>query len=152
MIESTYAWREHAEMNEEESKLVESINKTIEKWGKIIIPNFMQWRAQEINLYLMKLIKEWKIKTIPIFNHATSIKKISEIYSRNLPEVFWELIKSKNIKSAITGKWKKRQDHFDKYKGSAFLVVSWWMLDWWTIIEKLNLLLLISNNLGIKST
>ncbi len=140
VVESTYAWRFHPDIQKEENDLVKSINNTIEKWWKIIIPSFVQWRAQEWWLYFNKLIEDKKISKIDIFYDSSSIGKILEIYNRHYPEIFWELNK-KNFKRAYTWKWKNKQEHFINTKKSAILFASWWMMNWWTVEKYLDYLL-----------
>ena len=131
IIESTYAGRYHLDFKEEGNRLIEEINKTIKKWWKIIIPAFMQWRAQEFALYLSQLIRLWKIKKVPMFYHSKSIEKILDIYKRHYPSQFWILKKS--IKSAVNGVWKNKELSFESTKWAAILIASWWMMEWWTI-------------------
>ncbi len=140
MVESTYAWRHHPEINEQENKLIEEINKTIKKWWKIIIPVFMQWRAQEVALFLKNLIDNWKIPEIPVFYHSENIENINNIYSRYLPKHFGVLIKWNTIRKAKTGKWKHAKLNFKNYKKSAILLASGGMISWWSILNYLEYL------------
>jgi len=133
LMESTYAGRFHPEFQKEINKLIEAINKTVKNKWKIIIPVFMQWRAQELALYLMKLKKSRSIPNIPIFFHSNNIEKIIEIYKRYSPNIFWDLTINKEVIKAITWKWAGQQKNFEKYKWSAILLASWWMMDGWTI-------------------
>jgi len=140
MIESTYAGRSHPNFLEEEKKLIKSLNETLKRWWKVLFPIFMQWRAQELWIYLNYLIWTWKIPDVPLFYHSNNIEKITEIYARNFPELFWKLIKWWNFNKAVTWKWKKRQEHFNNYKWPAIILASWWMMDWWAIQNYLDLL------------
>lgn len=135
MIESTYAWRFHPEKEIEEKKLIEKIKKSINKKWKNIIPTFMQWRAQELIIYLNTLMKEWKIPKIDIYYHSQNIKDIAEIYERNMPDIFKWL--NKLLKPAKTWKWKKMRNHFIQSKKSSILIASGWMIWWWTILNYL---------------
>ncbi len=140
MIESTYHWRYHPEFSKEEEKIVNEINKTIKKWGKIIIPVFMQWRAQEVALFLSNLINNWKIPQIPIFYHSENIENITSIYSRYLPEQFGILKKWKVLQKAKTWRWKNTKLNFENYKKSAILLASGGMMSWWSILSYLDYL------------
>ncbi len=129
VLESTYAWRSHPNFKKEIDDLVKVVNETIKKWGKIIPPVFMQWRAQEMLLFFETLMRTKKISRIPIFYHSESINKISQIYARYNKWKYWLLIKNEKFQKAVTWKWKRQQKHFDTYKGSAIVFPSWWMMN-----------------------
>ena len=135
MIESTYAWRFHPEIQKEENKFIEAVNHAISNNWKIIIPVFMQWRAQEVALYIHKLQKEWKIPNIPIFYHSDSIWQINNIYKNHYPKIFKKL--DKILKPAVEQKWRDKKYIFENYNKPAFLLASWWMVSWWTIMSYL---------------
>lgn len=140
VIEWTYSDRLHSDFLEEEKKLVNVINETIQRNWNIIIPTFVQWRSQEAALYLTNLMDSWKISKVPIFYHSALIEKITETYSRYYPKIFASLLKNQNIKKAFTGKWKNKQNHFEKYKKSSIILASWWMMNWWSIENYLDYL------------
>ncbi|MFN3384232.1 MAG: beta-CASP ribonuclease aCPSF1 [Archaeoglobaceae archaeon] len=52
---------------EAEQKLVEIINETIEKGGKVLIPTFAVGRSQEVMIVLEEAIREKKLKEVPIY-------------------------------------------------------------------------------------
>jgi len=52
---------------ESEEKMIEIINKTINRGGKILIPELGLGRAQETMLIIEDAIKEGKIKSIPVY-------------------------------------------------------------------------------------
>ncbi len=149
MIESTYAGRKHIEKEKNEQEFIDAINKTVKNNWKIIIPVFMQWRAQELLLYIQSLIDSWEIPKLPIFFHSSNIEKINEIYSRYYEEIFWDLTKW-IFKKATNWKWKNKHLNFEKTKGSAILLASWWMLDWGAIQNYYNYLL-EKNNLFVSA-
>ena len=142
MIESTYAWRNHPDFFQQENELIEVINKTIDKWWKIIFPLFMQWRAQEVIVYLYKLIENWKIKNIPVFYDWNNIENILKDYanSEDYKDIFERFLNNNFLRKAVTWKWKNKQLNFGKYKGSAILLTTWWMMDGWTIRKYLEYL------------
>ena len=133
VIESTYAWRLHPEIHQEEQKFIKAIKHAIKNNWKVFIPVFMQWRAQEVALYLHKLQQEGKIPKIPIFYHSDSIKKINEIYQRHYPDYFGKL--NEILQPAVKWRWKNKIYYFDSYEKPAILLASWWMLNGGTIMS-----------------
>ena len=140
MIESTYAWRLHPDFQKQEKEFIKVIKETIKVGWKIIIPTFMQWRAQEIWLYLEYLMDNNKIPRILVFYHSTNIKKITEVYYRHIPKTYSGLVKWDFFKQAVTGQWKNKQENFDKHKWSAIVLASWWMMDGWAVENYLDYL------------
>src|SRR3989344_9013157 len=68
MIEATYGGKDNILPPREkaEEEIVEHIQKTIERGGKVLIPVLGVGRAQEIMLVIEKLIREGKMKEIPV--------------------------------------------------------------------------------------
>ncbi len=52
---------------EAEQKLIEIINETIEKGGKVLIPTFAVGRSQEVMIVLEEAIREKRLKEVPIY-------------------------------------------------------------------------------------
>lgn len=69
ITESTYGAKTDVQdpRRESEEKLIELINKTIEKKGKVLIPELGLGRAQETMLVLEDAMKSGKLKNIPIY-------------------------------------------------------------------------------------
>lgn len=69
MIEATYGGKDNIlpEREESEKELVSYVQKTIDRGGKILIPVLGVGRAQEIMLIIEKLIREGKMKEIPVY-------------------------------------------------------------------------------------
>src|SRR3989344_2193388 len=69
MIEATYGGKDNVLPPREkaEEEIVEHIQKTIERGGKVLIPVLGVGRAQEIMLVIEKLIREGKMKEIPVY-------------------------------------------------------------------------------------
>lgn len=69
MIEATYGGKDNILPPREkaEEEIVEHIQKTIERGGKVLIPVLGVGRAQEIMLVIEKLIREGKMKEIPVY-------------------------------------------------------------------------------------
>jgi KH/beta-lactamase-domain protein len=52
---------------EAEQRLIEIINQTVEKGGKVLIPTFAVGRSQEVMVVLEEAIRERKLKEVPIY-------------------------------------------------------------------------------------
>lgn len=83
VIESTYGGRVHEEVDAAKIKLADSINRTILRGGKIIIPSFALERTQQIVYYLLRLIKEKKIKQVPIYVDSPLACDITDVFINN---------------------------------------------------------------------
>ena len=68
VLESTYGGRNDYQTDQEdaEKQLIDVINETYEKGGKILIPAFAVGRSQEIMLVLEKAMREGKIPEMPV--------------------------------------------------------------------------------------
>ncbi|MFD1512050.1 beta-CASP ribonuclease aCPSF1 [Halomarina rubra] len=68
VMESTYGGRNDYQTDQEDSerKLVEVINETYEKGGKVVIPAFAVGRSQEIMLVLEEAMRKGKIPEMPV--------------------------------------------------------------------------------------
>jgi len=69
IIESTYGGRDNVlpSRKECEDKLMERIKKTVERKGKVLIPVLGVGRSQEIMVILESMLREGKLKDIPIY-------------------------------------------------------------------------------------
>jgi len=69
VIESTYGSKNDIlpQRQEAEDELIQTINKTIERGGKVLIPELGLGRAQETMLIVEDAIKEGKLPNIPIY-------------------------------------------------------------------------------------
>jgi len=67
IIESTYGGRIHSPISGAKEKLKETIVRTYERGGKVIIPSFALERTQELLFYLRELYEEKGIPPIPIY-------------------------------------------------------------------------------------
>ncbi|MCF0126055.1 MAG: MBL fold metallo-hydrolase [Clostridia bacterium] len=66
-MESTYGNRTHESLDKVYKELQYSINRTVERGGKIIIPSFAVERAQEIIYFIKNLMADGKIPRIPVY-------------------------------------------------------------------------------------
>lgn len=84
VIESTYGGQrdKKAPQRKGEAKMVEYIDKTIKKGGKVVIPVLGVGRAQEIMLALHKAIEEGELPEVPIYL-AGMLKEVNAIHTAN---------------------------------------------------------------------
>lgn len=83
IIESTYGGRKHASIKEAENELADTINRTVKRGGKIIIPSFALERTQLIVFFISELIKRKKIKKIPIYVDSPLAVNLTEVFRHN---------------------------------------------------------------------
>ncbi len=87
ITESTYGNRLHDEIEAVEEQLASTINQTLERGGKVIIPSFAVERTQEILYVLRELIMAKKIPMMPVFVDSPLATRATEIF-RLHPECF----------------------------------------------------------------
>lgn len=80
IVESTYGGRIHAPIEEAKEKLLETIRRTLERKGKIIIPAFTLERTQEVLYFLSQLIREKAMPPIPIYVDSPLACEITEVF------------------------------------------------------------------------
>lgn len=83
IIESTYGGREHGSLKDAEGKLAETINKTVKRGGKIIIPSFALERTQLIVYFINELIKRKKVGRIPIYVDGPLAVNLTKVFKDN---------------------------------------------------------------------
>lgn len=84
IMESTYGNRHHSPYEGIEDKLVDIINKTVEKGGNLIIPAFAVGRTQHLVYVLHKLYNQNRIPEIPIFVDSPLSTEATKIYEKHL--------------------------------------------------------------------
>jgi uncharacterized protein len=69
MVEATYGGKDNIQppRKECEQEIIDTIQRTIDRGGKVLIPVLGVGRAQEVMLILEKLIREGKMKNIPVY-------------------------------------------------------------------------------------
>jgi metallo-beta-lactamase family protein len=87
IIESTYGDRLHSDITKVEDRLVQVLNETIAKGGKIIIPSFALERTQEIIYTLHRLRLAKLTPDIPVYVDSPLATDATEIF-RMHPECF----------------------------------------------------------------
>ena len=84
ILESTYGGRTHAPIQEAKEKLRDTVNRTVARKGKIIIPSFALERTQEVIYVLNELLKEGAIPPVPIYVDSPLATRITEVFRRNV--------------------------------------------------------------------
>ena len=84
IIESTYGARAHpSRIETAEDHLLRIINKTVKRGGKIIIPSFALERTQEVLFFISRLLRQKKIKDIPIYIDSPLAVNITKVFRNN---------------------------------------------------------------------
>ena len=89
MMESTYGNRFHESILDAGTHLAETINRTVKRGGKIIIPAFSVERTQEVVYHLNLLWQKKLIPDLPIFVDSPLSANVTEVFM-NHPECFDE--------------------------------------------------------------
>ncbi len=84
ILESTYGGRMHSPISDAKEKLRETINRTVSRRGKIIIPSFALERTQEVIYFINELLKEGAIPPIPIYVDSPLATRITEVFRNNI--------------------------------------------------------------------
>jgi len=84
ILESTYGGRLHAPIEDAKSKLRDTIKRTVERKGKVLIPSFALERTQEVLYYLNELLKEKAIPVIPIYVDSPLATDITSVFQCHL--------------------------------------------------------------------
>lgn len=87
VLESTYGDRLHSDEKDNEKKLVEIVNQTIQRGGRVVVPAFAIGRTQELVAVLHGLIERGLIPELPIFVDSPMARETTAIYKRH-PECF----------------------------------------------------------------
>ncbi len=83
ILESTYGGRVHAPIEEAQEMLAETVRRTVERRGKIIIPSFALERTQEVVYFLSALIREKRVPDIPVYVDSPLAVNVTEIFTRH---------------------------------------------------------------------
>jgi len=84
VIESTYGNRRHDPIETARDKLAETVNRTVQRGGKVIIPSFAFERTQEVAYYLNELIRQDKIPPLPIFVDSPLATDITMVFQQHI--------------------------------------------------------------------
>ena len=83
VMESTYGSRTHAPVERMHDQLLEAIEKTRKRGGKIIIPSFALERTQEVVYAINRLIQSGRMKPLPVFLDSPLAINLTEIFRRH---------------------------------------------------------------------
>jgi len=87
MMECTYGDKQHNDPQEAYDELCETINRTVRKGGKIIIPAFSVGRTQELVYLINEMIQRRQISPLPVYVDSPLAVNASDIF-RKFPEYF----------------------------------------------------------------
>lgn len=82
ICESTYGNRIHPPAGDIKAKLLEIIQKTAARGGRLIIPAFSLGRTQQIVYFLNELFNEGKLPRIPIFVDSPLATRLTKVFRR----------------------------------------------------------------------
>lgn len=87
MMECTYGDKQHNDPQEAYDELYQTINHTVHKGGKIIIPAFSVGRTQELVYMLNEMILRKQISPLPVFVDSPLAVNASDIFMK-FPDYF----------------------------------------------------------------
>ena len=87
LMESTYGDRNHEPIEEMEDELLEVIERTVARGGKVIVPTFALERAQEVIYALKQLQEQRRLPRIPVYVDSPLTVKLTDVF-RIHPECF----------------------------------------------------------------
>ncbi|MEQ8454693.1 MAG: MBL fold metallo-hydrolase [Sandaracinaceae bacterium] len=80
ITESTYGNRLHDPIERMDDELAETLNKTLDRGGKVIIPSFALERAQEVIYALKRLKREGRMPEVPVYVDSPLTVKVTDIF------------------------------------------------------------------------
>ena len=89
VLESTYGDRTHPPDDETERALIEIVERTVARGGRLLVPAFAVGRTQELVATLHRLIEAKRLPDLPIVVDSPLAKRATEVFVRH-PECFDE--------------------------------------------------------------
>lgn len=83
VMESTYGNRTHAPAEGMQDQLLEVIERTRKRGGKVIIPSFALERAQEIVYSLNQLVKSRQMAPLPVYVDSPLTVNLTQVFRRH---------------------------------------------------------------------
>lgn len=83
IMESTYGDRLHQQLGAVKNKLMEVVNRTANRGGRIIVPAFAVGRTQQLVLLLHQLADEHAIPSIPIYVDSPLAVAITDVFRKH---------------------------------------------------------------------
>ena len=87
VLESTYGNRLHPSADETERLLVEAVERTAARGGRVLVPAFAVGRTQELVATLHRLCEAGRIRDLPIFVDSPMARHATEVFAKH-PELF----------------------------------------------------------------
>jgi metallo-beta-lactamase family protein len=86
LLESTYGDRLH-EADDQGNRLVDIVNTTVERGGKLIVPAFAIGRVEEVLYWIKRLEEEQRIPVLPVYLDSPMAISALQFYSSRLHEL-----------------------------------------------------------------
>jgi metallo-beta-lactamase family protein len=87
VIESTYGDRVHADDATTERLLVDTVRRTVDRGGRVVVPAFAVGRTQELVAVLHRLIEAGSIPDLPLYVDSPMAREATGVFKRH-PECF----------------------------------------------------------------
>jgi metallo-beta-lactamase family protein len=87
VLESTYGNRVHPQREECERALAETVERTVARGGRVMVPSFAVGRTQEVVATLHRLMLDRRVPDLPIFVDSPMARNATEVFVRH-PELF----------------------------------------------------------------
>jgi len=87
MLESTYGNRLHDPADDMKGKLADTITRTVERGGSVVIPSFAMERTQTLIYMLHELYNEGRIPHIPVYVDSPLALNLTEVFGEH-PECY----------------------------------------------------------------
>lgn len=87
IMESTYGNREHAPVADLSGSLKDTLTRTIERGGSLLIPSFAFGRTQEIIYILHQLYESGAVPKVPVYVDSPLASNITKVFGEH-PEVY----------------------------------------------------------------
>lgn len=87
VLESTYGDRRHPDGADSEQRLVEVIERTVARGGRVIVPAFAVGRTQELVATFHELCEKGRVCDVPIFVDSPMAREATGVFVRH-PELF----------------------------------------------------------------
>ena len=89
VLESTYGDRLHTPDDETLVALADTLRRTLERGGRVLVPSFAVGRAQELVAKIHALMETNQVPAVPIFVDSPLAKQATEVFKRH-PECYDE--------------------------------------------------------------
>lgn len=87
ILESTYAGRDHDEVHGNRARLRQTVRRTVERGGKVLIPAFAVGRTQEVLHALNDLWDAGELPVVPVYLDSPLAIEATEVFRKH-PECF----------------------------------------------------------------